>query len=1330
MSLLLLTVLLLESTSAQDSHYVKPNNCMNCYSQPCLSLDQYAEEKDRYFTSGSTFLFLVGNHSLKAQVNLTSISHITLRGKKNDSDSVNIICTSRVIFRFENATGIKIEGLTFLLQLTKHITPSALVFINSKEVSITTSVFQGSEDMNKTSAWAVFSHQSDIIITDSLFEGNTGSKGGAIKAQGHGGNITLDGNKFIRNKALYGGAIFCSKCLIVIMNGNSFIDNSCEMAGGALTVVNGNLSITDDAHFCNNKANAGGAIYLSKSDAFVDGSNITFSHNVAGTNGGAIFVQSSRTIMQISANFESNKGEKGAALYLNHANNVVLKNINIVQNSKQAVYIIDSSVGFNGTNVFCENLGVLTTTTSSPRLSRSKVRFNGNNIFENNEGGLSLELTIISFRGNTSLSDNYGFAIFAIACDITFTGCTVFRNNSALRGGVVDLQHCPMTFHGTTMFINNVGKRGSINNLGMTISFRGDTTFINNTAETGGAIDTSYGDLIFANITTFINNSATTGGVINTMRGSVSIRGISTFAHNTAEMGGAIYTAYDNILFAGAIIFTNNTAHEDGGAIYVLGSRITLRNTIIFSFNSAMNGGAMYLTTVTTLSLASNVDLITSHNRAADYGGAIYHKDNTVTLIQCSYFNGKWSDFEQLPECFLELLTWEPTINIVSYLNSAGKDGSFIYGGLLDKCRLDRSRYDQYHDSTTFMNLLNVTSPSSDTKAVGSEPFQLSLCNESVVDINNTRSMTVTVHRGQLFSVSLIAFGQGHIVTSTIVTALASNSSRLELSETIQPLPKKCSRLTYRLYSIKNFEELVLYPDGPCRDTGLAQVIINVTLLPCPDTFTQAGAECICEKRLQVYNTSCTIGEVLTITRRAGSKFWMSTLYVNGSYKGLILYKSCPTDYCKTGTVSISLDNLNSQCDLNRSGVLCGACATNYSLLLGSSQCAICSNKYLALLVPFVLAGLALVVLLTSLKLTVATGMINSLILYANFVQVNRKLFFPANKINILTVFIAWMNLDFGFEICFFAGMDAYAETWLQYAFPIYVWVLIGLIILSCRYSITISKLVGSNPIAVLATLLLMSYTKILKIVIEVFSFIDLDYPNGQKVTVWLKDANLLHLGTKHLLLTVVTSLVFVFIFLPYTVFLLLGHKLYRLPCKKRLRWLYKFKPLLDSYYAPYNRSTRYWTGFLLLVRCALYIVFSFNSLGATNNSLLAIIITFTGIAILASGRIYKKIYVDIMEEFAYFNLVILSAGTLAEVNKAALSYTLVGIMFATMLGTIVYHFHLLYIAKSAIWLKVKSRVSFNRQASPGNDSQTNVTTQFSKTVIELREPLLEDLEL
>ena len=136
---------------------------------------------------------------------------------------------------------------------------------------------------------------------------------------------------------------------------------------------------------------------------------------------------------------------------------------------------------------------------------------------------------------------------------------------------------------------------------------------------------------------------------------------------------------------------------------------------------------------------------------------------------------------------------------------------------------------------------------------------------------------------------------------------------------------------------------------------------------------------------------------------------------------------------------------------------------------------------HFVLLFPIADAGIALVVFLSFLRLTVTTGMLNSIILYANIIQTNRNLLFPSSTdTSILTVFIAWMNLDLGLQTCFYNGMDAYAQTWLQFAFPVYIWILIVLIVLTNKCSMIVTKLRGSNLLVVLATLLLLTFTKIM----------------------------------------------------------------------------------------------------------------------------------------------------------------------------------------------------------------------------------------------------------
>jgi len=86
--------------------------------------------------------------------------------------------------------------------------------------------------------------------------------------------------------------------------------------------------------------------------------------------------------------------------------------------------------------------------------------------------------------------------------------------------------------------------------------------------------------------------------------------------------------------------------------------------------------------------------------------------------------------------------------------------------------------------------------------------------------------------------------------------------------------------------------------------------------------------------------------------------------------------------------------------------------------------------------------GCSTLLLLLACKLTVATGTLSGLVFYANIVGVNHNIFLPVKSSNPYSIFIAWLNLDFGIDTCFYNGMDAYTKAWLQFVFPVYIWVI------------------------------------------------------------------------------------------------------------------------------------------------------------------------------------------------------------------------------------------------------------------------------------------------
>ena len=397
-----------------------------------------------------------------------------------------------------------------------------------------------------------------------------------------------------------------------------------------------------------------------------------------------------------------------------------------------------------------------------------------------------------------------------------------------------------------------------------------------------------------------------------------------------------------------------------------------------------------------------------------------------------------------------------------------------------------------------------------------------------------------------------------------------------------------------------------------------------------------------------------------------------------------VIYQRCPFDYCKLKTVDTKLNESDKQCNFNRSGILCGTCMTTYSLMLGGSQCSKCNEWYPlpVILVAFAISGVLLVAFLTLCNLTVSEGTIHGLIFYANIVHTTRSIFFPSEESLIapFTIFIAWLNLDFGFEVCFYSGMDTYSKTWLQFVFPAYIWLIAFPMIVSSHYSTTAAKLIGRNAVKVLATLFLLSFAKLQRTIITTLSFTFLNFLDGSRKKVWVYDGNIDYLEGRHIPLFLAGILAFIFLLLPYTLVLTFVQHLRRRTGIRMLFWVRRLKPFFDAYTGPYKDKYSFWVGLLLLVRSSLFLVFAFNALGDPAVNLLATtLIGFLLANILQClGGVYKKWPLNTLESLSFFNLGILALATLyvrnAGGNQTAVVCISVGIAFLTFVAILFYH--------------------------------------------------------
>ena len=930
------------------------------------------------------------------------------------------------------------------------------------------------------------------------------------------------------------------------------------------------------------------------------------------------------------------------------------------------------------------------------------LSFSGNSSFINNSasvghGGAIYASDIIglSFNGTNNFISNSageGGAISASGnASISFNGTSNFIYNSAnWNGGVIyTSNNTVLTFSGTTNFTNNsaYGEGGAIFTLYNTrLSFTGTNNFINNLGDTGngGAINTRYNVVLsFSGTNNFINNSvASVGGAMFAHNTQHSLNGTSTFLNNYAVRGGAIQAESNSTMaFSGTIHFTNNGGKMSG---------------------HSTSGGGVYMELKSTISFLPNTTVYWENNQAT-LGGAIYVRDAS-SMSYCTPV----AKLVPQEKCFFQLpgqnLSNDINVHLVFKNNSADIAGSMLYGGAIDNCKLTHG-LDSYSSGKVFDMIVHNNHTDYNTNSnsnISSHPFYMCICtnnhqNECSISMKQWYGIIYdfprSVYPGETIQLSVVPVGQRNGTVRSIVRSSISyvnsgfqnanakpTGAHLQDSQYLQQAHNTCTELNYTVFSLHQKVFIKLQPGGsPCSDVIHTVIAVNLSQT-CPPGFniSKSNKSCVCEPRLAKYTNNCTISNgVGRITHNSNQHFWVG--YDNQSHE-LILHPHCPLDYCVNDTVVFPLNNTDKQCAYNRSGLLCGACKKGYSMVLGTSQCWKCTNNYLLLLIAFAVMGVALVLFLFVCKLTVATGTLSGLLFYANIVGVNRTIFLPVESTNLFSLFIAWLNLDFGIETCFYNGMDAYSKTWLQFVFPVYIWVLVGLMILVSHFSKRFARLLGNNPVSILATLILLSYTKILRTLIAVLYVTFLEYSKHNRM-VWLYDANIDYLSDEHTPLFVVAVLIFLFLFLPYTLLFLFGQWLQAISHLWLFSWVNstRLKAFMDSYHAPYKAKHRYWPGLLLVLRFVLLLVFALNPQEEHSINLLSILVT-TGLLVAwawLGGGIYRNWCLDALECSFALNLIILAAATyhvnLSGGNQLAVGYTSISIAFATFIGIFIF---------------------------------------------------------
>ena len=782
-------------------------------------------------------------------------------------------------------------------------------------------------------------------------------------------------------------------------------------------------------------------------------------------------------------------------------------------------------------------------------------------------------------------------------------------------------------------------------------------------------------------------------------------------------VSSSVYRGYTSIvqelsssvsLFFASIININNlnvSSNSPCYGMYVHYSIITFygSNTTFFNNTSYGNGGAIHLSTLSRIQLTRNVYLTFSNNHASRRGGALF-VDTSSFLV---------------PFCFLVLFDNPDTLGMIFINNSAMIQGDGIF---IDSC--SRLQVDENAHRNVIFNVLNFDGqPKSITNAFSSVPYQIHHCQ----DDNDTEVKQLAVYPGESITLQFITkgvFGAKSPGLIQVNQIIKSKVKFLVLDTTnLGKLSLPCKSLRVNIRATKETKNLIIVAFAnqmQITKTGLStinRIVFNTSILTCPRGFMLHGRVCQCNQLLiQIVPTVvCRIdGRVITTI---GNE-WLG---FENSSNSLLLTTNCPYDYCVDGSVSFNESTPDNQCRMNRSGIMCGQCSEGLSLMLGSNQCGVCTNSSLYLLVVFGVAGIVLVLFLVVLNLTVSVGTINGLIFYTNVIKINEHAFLSNSSLPVLSQFISWFNLDLGINTCFISNLDAVTKLALQFVFPAYIWILIGIVIIICKYSQRLSNYIGHNAVPVFATLILLSYTKVLRTLVPILKFeritILSENSSLSQQLYWASDGNVPSSSTYIALAScgVFTVLLFA---APYTILLLLQPLMlsrFKKPHFQRL--CLNLKPLFDAYYGPYKQKFQVWTGVLLCVRLVLVIVASFAS-GELYLSLSNALGIFLLLIICYFGGVYERKLTSFLECWSMLNIAVLSAVVRAVPYAGLIS---ISVMLCTFIAIILYHCSILKLLKKIIFKRFIIKKTVDKEESVDFTS----LSQRSITSTDIRESLL-----
>lgn len=641
-------------------------------------------------------------------------------------------------------------------------------------------------------------------------------------------------------------------------------------------------------------------------------------------------------------------------------------------------------------------------------------------------------------------------------------------------------------------------------------------------------------------------------------------------------------------------IFSDNSA----STIMAYTTDIKLIGHIKFEGNKVNNGAAFLLNGFSHLVLTENLTVTFAHKHAIIHGAAIAAlttgTEDSICVFQLETMEKNFSRISEL-------------INI-TFASSAGSFAVEVYplydcvqySALINPTNMVALYRHIFHGD---YHLLSTADQVCFCKTNGSKPCQAQVGDST----NNTFSSGhLSVFTGSNFSIMVITQdGGGSATNTTVFSHLSPLPGQKHVHAKLDILGHTiynngCQGFDYSIYFKHNQnEDYVVYLELSAASMPTT-LRIRVVVLSCPSGFEQAAnGTCVCGTFFKQVNNFTNPNIECSVANNATKITIPPYSWIGRYIHRNCTNSSCPLAFaricfahCNSKTNTTNLEHVDSLCALKRTGQLCGDCPEGLSVVFGSLACKPCSNWWLLSILVYGIVGVLLVVFLFAFRFTMDQGTVGGLIFYGNIASIGLIILHSSqtNYYSYLLVFLSIINLDLGYPLCFYNGMNDVVKSGMQFVFPMYVWLIVAIIVFVSHYSVTVSNLISNRAVQVLITLIHLSYAKILATVIDIFSQTELHIENQTSIRVWFTSGSVEYGHAGHGVLLALAVLFTVGFIIPYTVAVLF------VPFCWRCTIVNYFRPFFETLYYPYKESLRYWFGVRLIVLLSLFMVHAIAS--------------------------------------------------------------------------------------------------------------------------------------